>query len=622
MKGTDVDPGDRAGCVGDHPKRIRSREWIAEGFWLATSVVAYCCVGLLAWRGRGATAVFGEAIPAWRAVLASVCLGAGIGLACRFAPRFRGGLAIVLGTASVLLHLYYLNTGVFLTFDFLLEFAGGGVPVPGMLWLSHADMGLSSILCVVATIHVLTLLGGVGGAVIDDRRLRVASFTVGSLLFAFGLFDSRNPLGRFAGSTVARLVHRAALVHGDEYPLVRPPSEPLSAPPRSPPDLLLVQVESLGAHVVGLTVNGSSLTPNLDALARRSVVFERCFASATHTIRGQEAILLSLYPDPRGFVSLIHRECRFHGLASILSEQGYRSLFIQSSPSLDFQNTGVLLSKAGFEKIETVPQAELARIGSWGVGDRELYVHACRRFRELKAEHNGPVFLMLATVESHFPFGDVPREHRVFPGEGLGEWERYCNSIHHADASLRVLLESFRRELDSGEMLLALTADHSYPVRSGAAGRPETACDEIAFRIPWILHGGGIKPEVRRELVSQVDIGPTLLDCLSVSATNHFMGRSVLRERPDAVAAVAFQPGDGGIQVCTIGSTVFLRQVSSGGVRWLRVDEDGAWRPQDVSEVPTRDRRRIEEALLRWDGCSHALATDRVWPNGSTSVLR
>jgi phosphoglycerol transferase MdoB-like AlkP superfamily enzyme len=251
------------------------------------------------------------------------------------------------------------------------------------------------------------------------------------------------------------------------------------------------------------------------------------------------------------------------------------------------------------------------------VRDRELYVQARRRFLELKADRSTPVFLMLATVESHFPFGDVPPENRVFPGEGLGEWERYCNSIHHADASLQVLLDSFERELESGDMLLVLTADHSYPVLPAAEGRPETACDEVAFRIPWILHGGRMKSKVRRDLVSQVDIAPTLLDCLSLSVTNHFMGRSVLRDDLDPVAAVAFQPGDGGIQVCTVGSTVFLRQVSSGGVRWLRVGDgtaDGAWSPTDVSKVPAADRRRIEEAMRRWDTSSHALATDRVWP--------
>ena len=591
--------------------------WRMESLWLVASVLLYCCIGMLAWRGRGEKVVFGEGIQAWRAVVASVWLGAAIGLTCRFVPRFRGGATIVVGTVSFLLHLYYLNTGVFLTLDFLMEFVGGGMPASGLLWFSHGALGLSSGLSLVATLHVLTLLGGQGGAAIQDRRLRMVGFVVGSVMLVLGLIDSRNPLGRFAGSSVTRMVHRVAIAQGDEYPLVRPPSTPSARPLPRPPDLLLVQVESLGAHVVGRRVNGRSLTPTLDALARRSVVFERCFASATHTIRGQEAILLSLYPDPLGFVSLVHRDCRFHGLASILSGRGYRSVFIQSSPALDFQNTGTLLRKAGFDWIETVPSSGPGRIGAWGVRDRELYGQARRRFLELKAEHSAPVFLMLATVESHFPFGDVPPENRVFPGEELGEWERYCNSIHHADASLQVLLDSFERELESGDMLLVVTADHSYPVLPAAEGRPETACDEVAFRIPWILHGGGMKSKVRRDLVSQVDIAPTLLDCLSLSVTNHFMGRSVLEDGLDPIAAVAFQPGDGGIQVCTVGSTVFLRQVSSGGVRWLRVGDgtaDGTWSPMEVSNVPTADRRRIEEAMRRWDACSHALATDRVWP--------
>jgi glucan phosphoethanolaminetransferase (alkaline phosphatase superfamily) len=59
-------------------------------------------------------------------------------------------------------------------------------------------------------------------------------------------------------------------------------------------NVVLVSVESLSADYSGTYTQGPSLTPHLDALSKDSLVFTRLYASGTRTVRGLEALSLSV----------------------------------------------------------------------------------------------------------------------------------------------------------------------------------------------------------------------------------------------------------------------------------------------------------------------------------------
>ncbi|MEO7432661.1 MAG: sulfatase-like hydrolase/transferase, partial [Dokdonella sp.] len=63
-------------------------------------------------------------------------------------------------------------------------------------------------------------------------------------------------------------------------------------------NVVLVSVESLSGEYLTTFGNTKGITPNLDALADKSLFFTRLFASGTRTVRGLEALALSVPPTP------------------------------------------------------------------------------------------------------------------------------------------------------------------------------------------------------------------------------------------------------------------------------------------------------------------------------------
>lgn len=62
--------------------------------------------------------------------------------------------------------------------------------------------------------------------------------------------------------------------------------------------MVLINIQSLSAWFSGPMVGLIMLTPELDALSDQSLLFTRFYASGTRTVRGMEALALSVPPTP------------------------------------------------------------------------------------------------------------------------------------------------------------------------------------------------------------------------------------------------------------------------------------------------------------------------------------
>ena len=92
-------------------------------------------------------------------------------------------------------------------------------------------------------------------------------------------------------------------------------------------NVVLISVESLSASF-SRTYDGDALTPELDKLASHSLVFENLYATGTRTVRGLEALSLSVPPTPgESIVKRPDNEGLF-SLASVFNRQGYVSEFL------------------------------------------------------------------------------------------------------------------------------------------------------------------------------------------------------------------------------------------------------------------------------------------------------
>ncbi|MCL3862139.1 sulfatase-like hydrolase/transferase [Actinotalea sp. K2] len=110
-------------------------------------------------------------------------------------------------------------------------------------------------------------------------------------------------------------------------------------------------------------------------------------------------------------------------------------------------------------------------------------------------------------------------------------WRRYranyCGALRMIDDQVRRLVEHARAELD-GPVLVVMLSDHGDYAGEYGLQRKGVGLPEALVRIPMFFHGDGVDPhQVRSELVSLVDILPTICEVVGIPIPDGVQGRSL-----------------------------------------------------------------------------------------------
>jgi len=301
-------------------------------------------------------------------------------------------------------------------------------------------------------------------------------------------------------------------------------------------NLLMIQVESLQAFVVGLRIDGVEVTPNLNALVQESVVVGDA-TDQTEEGRSSDAELatqVSLLPPDRGAAAFLFAGNRYTGLAAILSERGYATV---SAVPFDgaFWNRRATHRAYGYERsLFAGDFAPGVNIG-WGLNDRDFLVQAAGRLAELPE----PWCAYLLTLSLHHPFEGFPDELKRLD---VGRWEgspfgNFLHTMHHFDGALALMLDELAAAGLAERTVIALWGDHDAgfewsPEIAAAMGFPGDATGwYLSQRVPFVVrvHGLGAPSELVRVPSGHSDVAPTLLALLGVDpAPFAFVGRNLL----------------------------------------------------------------------------------------------
>jgi len=165
--------------------------------------------------------------------------------------------------------------------------------------------------------------------------------------------------------------------------------------------------------------------------------------------------------------------------------------------------------------------------------------------RYVDSHQSGPFFLFISYLEPHFqnhvddyppPEGYrerytgrwVPPDLAALGGTSHQHLGGYYGMVKRLDEALGRLLDALR-SLDLFDQTIVLfTSDHGchFKTRNGEYKR---SCHESSIRVPTAITGPGFNGGGQvRQLVSLLDLPPTLLDAAGIPVPDHFVGRSVL----------------------------------------------------------------------------------------------
>ena len=281
-------------------------------------------------------------------------------------------------------------------------------------------------------------------------------------------------------------------------------------------------MESLSAEYLGSFGNKQNLTPNLDALSKESAFFTNCFATGTRTVRGMEALALSVPPTPgRSIVKRPDNENLF-SLGSIFRSRGYDTAFIYSGFGY-FDNMNHFFANNGYRVIDrsTVPKEAISFANIWGACDEDLYNWVLDEADRSYAKGK-PFLYFVMTTSNHRPFTypdgkiDIPSH----SGRNGG--------VKYTDYAIGELIRKAKEKPWFANTIFVIVADHC----AGSAGKMDLPVKK--YRIPLIIYNPELlRPQRVDKLCSQIDFAPTLLGLLNWSYESQFYGKDILRMKPD-----------------------------------------------------------------------------------------
>ncbi|MBL8301081.1 MAG: sulfatase-like hydrolase/transferase [Rhodanobacteraceae bacterium] len=309
----------------------------------------------------------------------------------------------------------------------------------------------------------------------------------------------------------------AQFVSSDPYDITR---DIVADKPERHLNVVLISIESLSAFFSGAYGGSPSLTPELDALSRDSLQFTRLFASGTRTVRGLEALALSVPPTPGESIVKRPRNENLFSLAEVFNGKGYTSEFLYGGYGA-FDNMNYFFGNNGYvvRDRSDIPSERIHQANIWGVADEDLYTLALDEFDRMHAQHR-PFFAHIMTTSNHRPY-TFP-EGRIDAPQGKRE-----SAVRYTDWAIGDLLRRARLKPWFDDTVFLITADHCAS-SGGIASLPT-----FRYHIPlWIYSPKHVMPGRIDRMMSQIDIGPTVLGLLGFSYRSRFYGADLLRLEP------------------------------------------------------------------------------------------
>jgi len=286
-------------------------------------------------------------------------------------------------------------------------------------------------------------------------------------------------------------------------------------------NIIVIVEESLSADFLGAFGNRQVLAPNLDRRAGESLLFTRLYATGTRTVRGLEAIDLSIPPLPGASVVKRPKNEEFFSWGSVMREKGYDTKFIYAGYGY-FDDMNHFFAHNGFDIVDRTDfsREEISFANVWGVCDEDLFSKTIREARKSHAAGR-PFFSMVMTTSNHRPF-TYPDGKIDIPSHSGRE-----GGVKYADFAIGRFLARARKEAWFHDTLLVIVADHC----AGSAGK--TAIPVKKYEIPMMVYAPShVRPQRVDRLASQIDIAPTVLGLLNASYRTKFFGRDVLAPGP------------------------------------------------------------------------------------------
>ena len=288
-------------------------------------------------------------------------------------------------------------------------------------------------------------------------------------------------------------------------------------------NIVVVTLDTTRADRIGCYGYADAMTPVLDGLAARGVLFERAYTPVPLTLPAHASLFTGLYPPEHG----IHTNGRnrlddvIPTLAEACRAKGYETGAFVASFVLDAK----FGMDQGFQMYDddltgTTPADEALHRNREGsiVVDRALQWLKSRTQRQ-------PFFCWVHLYDPHSPYLD---HHEQF-GDQFQD-RPYDAEIAYVDVQVGRLLEFLQQQDLEGQTMFVVVGDHGEGLGQHHERRHGQMVYNSTLHVPWTMTQPGTLPAGQRIAtpVSLVDFYPTIIAALQLHGSATVSGRNLL----------------------------------------------------------------------------------------------
>ena len=334
------------------------------------------------------------------------------------------------------------------------------------------------------------------------------------------------------------------------------------------PNVLVFFTDQQRWDCAGLHGNPLDLMPNFDRLARAGTHVRHSFTCQPVCGPARSCLQTGRYATQLGtHINGVTLPPDSRTLAHHFAAAGYRTGYIGKWHLGDVNSAGPVTpaERGGYQDWLAANQLEYTSdayaTNLYDEQGKEQHLHGYRvdaltdaAIRYVTTPRDQPFFLFLSYIEPHhqnyrddYPAPDgyaeryqsrwVPPDLLALGGTTHSHLAGYYGMVKRLDEALGRVYDALKSTGQLENTILLFTSDHGchFKTRNSEYKR---SCHDASIRVPTMFHGPGFMGGGdRAELVSLIDLPPTLLDAAGLSIPSEMPGRSLLRRLHGGSAA-------------------------------------------------------------------------------------
>lgn len=279
-------------------------------------------------------------------------------------------------------------------------------------------------------------------------------------------------------------------------------------------NLLIIQVESLENFVIGQSVDGQEITPNLNKLLKNSLYFDQYYTQINEGTSSDSDLLVntSVFPVRKGSTFFRFPYTTYNSLPKLFNQHGYYTSAIHPDNG-EYWNWMEALNNMGFQKCIDAKSFKMDEVIFLGLSDGSFL----RQVEPKIAEQKNPFYTFMITLSSHSPFEMPPQYQYLKLPENIANTRLggYFQSIKYTDDCLGKFLDKLDKSGVLDNTVVVVQGDHTsvHKYFNDQIKAIKPAQDwwlNNDLRVPLIIYSKGQQPETIHTIGGQVDLMPTV----------------------------------------------------------------------------------------------------------------